>query len=47
MKRVILLANMGAPLSEKEMKVFLKRMFNDKAIIYAPKPGPLVCVRNH
>lgn len=38
MKRVILLANMGAPLSEKEMKVFLKRMFNDKAIIYAPKP---------
>jgi len=36
MKRAILLANMGAPISEPDMKVFLKRMFNDKAIIYAP-----------
>lgn len=36
MKTVVLLANMGAPLSEKEMKVFLKRMFSDKAIIFAP-----------
>ena len=35
-KRTVLLANMGAPDSEKEMKVFLKRMFNDKAILYAP-----------
>ena len=35
-KRIVLLANMGAPDSEKEMKVFLKRMFNDKAILYAP-----------
>lgn len=36
MKKVVLLANMGAPLSEKEMRVFLKRMFSDKAIIFAP-----------
>lgn len=35
-KRFVLLANMGAPDSEREMKVFLKRMFNDKAILYAP-----------
>ena len=35
-KRIVFLANMGAPDSEKEMKVFLKRMFNDKAILYAP-----------
>lgn len=35
-QQAILLANMGAPNSEKEMRVFLKRMFNDKAIIYAP-----------
>lgn len=34
--KAVLLANMGAPVSEKEMKFFLKRMFNDKAIIYAP-----------
>lgn len=27
---------MGAPDSEREMKFFLKRMFSDKAIIYAP-----------
>jgi ferrochelatase len=32
----VLLANMGAPDSEQEMKVFLKRMFNDKAILYTP-----------
>ena len=34
--KAVLLANMGAPISEPDMKVFLKRMFNDKAIIYAP-----------
>lgn len=34
--KAVILANMGAPYSEKEMKIFLKRMFNDKAIIYAP-----------
>ena len=34
--KAVLLANMGAPVSEKGMKVFLKRMFSDKAIIYAP-----------
>jgi ferrochelatase len=34
--KAILLANMGAPDSEKEMKTFLKRMFCDKAIINAP-----------
>jgi ferrochelatase len=33
----IILANMGAPTSEKDMRFFLKRMFNDKAILYAPK----------
>ncbi len=36
MKKAVLLANMGAPLSEKEMKIFLKQMFSDKAIIFAP-----------
>lgn len=40
--KAILLANMGAPDSEKGMKVFLKKMFNDKAIIYAPLPVRLV-----
>ena len=35
--KAVLLANMGAPESEKDMKVFLKLMFSDKAIIYAPK----------
>lgn len=34
--KAVLLANMGAPVSEREMKTFLKRMFSDKAIIYAP-----------
>lgn len=34
--KAVLLANMGAPVSEKGMKVFLKRMFSDKAILYAP-----------
>lgn len=34
--KAVLLANMGAPVSEKDMKVFLKRMFSDKAILYAP-----------
>lgn len=34
--KAVLLANMGAPVSEKSMKIFLKRMFSDKAIIYAP-----------
>ena len=34
--KAVLLANMGAPVSEHEMKTFLKRMFSDKAIIYAP-----------
>lgn len=34
--RAILLANMGAPASEKEMKLFLKKMFSDKAILHAP-----------
>ncbi len=34
--KAILLANMGAPISESNMKVFLKSMFNDKAIIAAP-----------
>lgn len=32
----VLLANMGAPSTKKAMKVFLKLMFSDKAIIYAP-----------
>lgn len=36
--KAILLANMGAPDSLPEMKVFLKRMFRDKAIINAPLP---------
>ncbi len=35
--KAILLANMGAPISESNMKVFLKSMFNDKAIIAAPR----------
>lgn len=35
-KQAILLANMGAPDSEQEMRVFLKRMFKDKAILFAP-----------
>jgi len=34
--KAILLVNMGAPDSEKAMKSFLKRMFSDKAIMYAP-----------
>ncbi|MHB9055868.1 MAG: ferrochelatase [Paludibacteraceae bacterium] len=34
--KAILLVNMGAPVSEKEMKIFLKKMFRDKAILYAP-----------
>lgn len=34
--KAVVLANMGAPYSEKQMKTFLKRMFSDKAIIYAP-----------
>lgn len=34
--RAILLVNMGSPSSEKEMKIFLKNMFLDKAIIAAP-----------
>lgn len=34
--KAILLANMGAPISEPDMRVFLKRMFNDKAILYIP-----------
>ena len=34
--KAVLLANMGAPVSEKGMKVFLKLMFSDKAIFYAP-----------
>lgn len=35
-RTAVILANMGAPDTEKEMKTFLKRMFRDKAIIYAP-----------
>ncbi len=35
-RQAVLLANMGAPVSEPDMRVFLKRMFNDKAILYAP-----------
>ena len=35
-KRIVLLVNMGAPMSQKEMKQFLKRMFRDKAILFAP-----------
>lgn len=35
--KAVLIANMGAPVSEPDMKVFLKRMFSDKAIIFAPK----------
>lgn len=34
--KAILLANMGAPVSESDMKLFLKRMFSDRAIITAP-----------
>lgn len=34
--KAVMLVNMGAPDSEKEMKSFLKRMFSDKAIMYAP-----------
>ncbi len=37
-RTAVILANMGAPGSEKEMKTFLKRMFMDKAIIYVPLP---------
>lgn len=33
----ILLANMGAPNSLSEMRTFLKSMFMDKSILYAPK----------
>jgi protoporphyrin/coproporphyrin ferrochelatase len=33
----ILLANMGAPNSLTEMRTFLKSMFMDKSILYAPK----------
>ena len=36
--KTVLLANMGAPVSEHDMKLFLKRMFRDKAIIHAPGP---------
>lgn len=36
--KAVLLANMGAPTSEKEMKIFLSRMFRDKAILNAPLP---------
>lgn len=34
--KAVVLVNMGAPDSEREMKTFLKRMFSDKAIMYAP-----------
>lgn len=40
--KAVLLANMGAPTSEKEMKIFLSRMFRDKAIIYASLPVRLL-----
>lgn len=36
MKKAILLLNMGGPNNLDEVKVFLKNMFNDKAIIGAP-----------
>ena len=36
--KAVLLANMGAPTSEKEMKIFLSRMFRDKAILNVPLP---------
>lgn len=35
-KRIVLLVNMGAPNSRTDMKLFLKRMFRDKAILFAP-----------
>ena len=35
--KYILLANMGAPNSLSEMRTFLKSMFMDKSILYAPK----------
>ncbi len=35
--KYILLANMGAPNSLGEMRIFLKSMFMDKSILYAPK----------
>lgn len=34
--KVVLLANMGSPESEKDMKIFLCKMFRDKAIINTP-----------
>ncbi|CAA6803670.1 MAG: Ferrochelatase, protoheme ferro-lyase (EC [uncultured Campylobacterales bacterium] len=37
-KKAILLLNMGGPNNIDEVKVFLNNMFNDKAIIGAPKP---------
>lgn len=38
MKKAIVLMNMGGPNNLKEIKVFLKNMFNDKYIIGAPQP---------
>ena len=37
-KTAVLLVNMGAPVSEQGMKVFLRRLFRDKAIVQAPEP---------
>ncbi len=37
-KTAVLLVNMGAPVSEQGMRLFLRRMFRDRAIIQSPAP---------
>ena len=36
-KTAVLLVNMGAPVSEQGMKIFLRRLFRDEAIVQAPE----------
>lgn len=45
MKRAVVLLNMGGPNNLEEVEVFLNNMFNDKRIIGAPKPIPMMIAK--